>query len=437
MPDRVGRRRMLAGIAGLAAGGCTARPDRGGGRGPVDLKLLSHYGEGPLEAGLRRAVDDWNAGQSRSRVETVAVRFEDLLTTVVVRQAAGQGTDILHLYALWAGQLVRAGVLRPVPPGDAVRVRDGFPAAVAGAVGVDGVPFGYPTEVQTYGLYCNRRLLAAAGAARPPRTWRELEAVARAATRKDRHGNTVVQGLALSRVDDSETVNPVLALLASGGGAFLTADGRGCALGSPAGDAVFGLQRRLVRTGAGDPAIDMYAAFPAGRAAMAVNGGWWCGSLTASMGERYRDVVTAALPGPAAGDRGTLATAFLMGVNTQCRHPGPAWEFVRWLNADAVAPPGGGGARVTRMSALQWAAGSMTGRTADMRALLGAHGDPNAVPFLDALAHATPEPNGPRAQQAKSVLRKNIEEMWNGRLSAAEALNATCTQVDRELSRPG
>lgn len=434
------RRRVLAGLAGLTTAGigtadrgCGARPGRSGGRGRVALTLLSHYGEGPLKAGLQRAVDDWNAGQSHSRVETMAVRFEDLLTTVVVRQAAGQGADIVHLYALWAGQLVRTGVLRPVPADDAALVQDGFPAAVTRAVSVDGAAYGYPTEVQTYGLYCNRRLLAAAGAAEPPRTWRELEAVARAAARRGPHGNTLVQGLALSRADDSETVNQTLALLASRGGAFLTPDGRRCALGTPDGEAVFELQRRLVSTGAGDPAIDMYAAFPAGRAAMAVNGGWWCGSLAATMGERYRDdVLTAALPGPEPGSRGTLATAFLMGVNTQCEHPEQAWEFVRWLNAERAA-----GKRATRMSALQWAAGSMTARVADMRTLLGEHGDPNAAPFLDALAHATPEPNGPRAQQAKALLRKNIEEMWDGRLTAAEALTTTCRQVDRELSRPG
>ncbi|GAA2913117.1 hypothetical protein GCM10020221_06040 [Streptomyces thioluteus] len=160
---------MLAGLAGLTTAGigtadrgCGARPGRSGGRGRVALTLLSHYGEGPLKAGLQRAVDDWNAGQSHSRVETMAVRFEDLLTTVVVRQAAGQGADIVHLYALWAGQLVRTGVLRPVPADDAALVQDGFPAAVTRAVSVDGAAYGYPTEVQTYGLYCNR-------ASSPPR----------------------------------------------------------------------------------------------------------------------------------------------------------------------------------------------------------------------------------------------------------------------------
>ncbi|MCZ0991899.1 extracellular solute-binding protein [Streptomyces noursei] len=396
----------------------------------MTLKLLSHYGEGALKDELQRAVDDWNAGQSRSRVETVPVRFEDLLTTVVVRQAAGQGADILHLYALWTGQLVRAGVLRPIPAHDVRLVRSGFPNAATQAVSVEGTVFGYPTEGQTYGLYCNRRLLAAAGAAGPPRTWRELEAVARAATRRDHHGNTVVQGLALSRGDDSDSVNQVLALVAARGGAFLTPDGRRCALGSPSGEAVFSLQRRLVRSGVTDPAIDMYTAFSAGRAAMAVNGRWWCGSLLASMGERYHDVLTTALP----GGRGTLATAYLMGVNTQCRHPEPAWEFVRWLNADSTRIAG---ALVTRMSALQWVAGSMTARIADIQALFGEHGDPNARPFLDALAYATPEPNGPKAQQAKALLRKNIEEMWSGRLSAAEAIGITCRQVDRELCHPG
>jgi multiple sugar transport system substrate-binding protein len=46
-----------------------------------------------------------------------------------------------------------------------------------------------------------------------------------------------------------------------------------------------------------------------------------------------------------------------------------------------------------------------------------------------------PEPNVPGAQQAKSLLRKNIEALWTGQRSVDEALRTTRRQVDQEVSR--
>ncbi|WP_030371937.1 ABC transporter substrate-binding protein [Streptomyces rimosus] len=437
------RRRVLAGLAGAAvsAAGCGA-PDRGGsGRpgDPVVLTLLSHYATDPLKSALQRVVDEWNAAHDRVHVRTTAVRFQDLLTTLMVRQAARQGADIIHSYSLWAGQLAQAGVVRPAPPEDAARIERGFARPAVRAASVRGRPVGYPTEVQSYALYYNKRLLRAAGLAGPPRTWRELEEAAYRTARRDRHGNTLVQGFGLSRTDDSTVVNQTLALLASRGGSFLQPDGTRSALDSPAGRAVFALERRLIDRGASDPGIDLLKAFPAGRVAMAVSGAWWTGSLKQTMGRDYRDVGVAPVPGPAPGNRGTVTTGFLLGVNAKSRHPREAWEFLRWLNDEVVpAGPQAGRAaavRATRMSVLQMSVGTMTGRTGDMRALLAAGGDPNLGPFVDALDYATPEPNGPRAQKAKALLRKNIEDMWTGRHPPDAAVRNAVRQVDQELSR--
>ncbi|MGW1378209.1 extracellular solute-binding protein [Streptomyces sp. NPDC002446] len=458
------RRTFTAGAAGagaalLAAAGCTEPAgeaygdDDGAGRSgaPVTLTVLTHYGSEPLRSALQSAVDAWNATHRQVRVRAIAVRFADLLTTYMVRQAAGQGADILHPSGLWTGQLVRAGVLRPAPPRAARLIRREFSPAAVAASSVDGTVYGYPTEVQTYALYYNRRLLRAAGVAGPPRTWRELEDTAYRTARRDRHGNTLVQGFGLSRADDSTVVGQTLALLAAGGGAFLTPDGRRTALGSAAGREVLGLERRLIDRGAADSGIPVFRAFPSGQVAMTVNAGWWTSSLRTAMGADYRDVGVAPVPGRAPGDRGTLATGFLLGVNTKSRHPREAWEFLHWLNAVPVPgarPAGRSGpaVAVSRMSALQVAVGSMTGRADDMRALLGAgsgggpggrhRGDPNLVPFLDALRHAVPQPNVPRAQQATALLRKNIEEIWTGRASVDAALRTLTRQIDRALSRP-
>jgi multiple sugar transport system substrate-binding protein len=155
------------------------------------------------------------------------------------------------------------------------------------------------------------------------------------------------------------------------------------------------------------------------------------------MGEDYRDVGVAPLPVPEADDkRATLSTGFRLGVNAASEHPREAWEFLRWLNTEKVRVKSAGkGATATRMSSLQVSVGSLTGRADDMRTLLSERTDPNLRPFLDALAYAVPEPNVPGAQQAKSLLRKNIEALWTGQRSVDEALRTTRRQIDQEVSR--
>lgn len=444
------RREFTVGAAAAlaAAAGCSA-PDDGAGQAdgsgrpgsPIVLTVLSHYASEPLTSTLRRAVDAWNATHRRVKVRTTAVKFTDLLTTYMVRQAAGQGADIIHPYCLWTGQLVRAGVLRPAPPEAARQIRRDFSPAAVTASSVHGTVYGYPTEVQTYALFYNKRLLREAGVAGPPRTWQELEETAYRTARRDRHGNMLVQGFGLSRFDDSTVVGQTLALLAARGGTFLTPDGRRTAIGSAAGRDVFDLERRLIDRGASDSGSTLPKAFPSGRVAMAISAGWWTAVLRDLMGKDYRDVGVAPVPGLAPEDRGTLATGFLLGVNAKCRYPDEAWEFLRWLNAVKVPVRAGGGrggpVPVTRMSALQVSVGSMTGRADDMRALLGpgSGSDPNLGPFLDALRYADPEPNGPRAQRAKSLLRKNIETVWTGRRSVDEALRLAVRQLNQELGR--
>ncbi|MEU2336689.1 ABC transporter substrate-binding protein [Streptomyces sp. NPDC006654] len=414
----------------LLAAGCAA-PSRGTGRpgDPIVLTLLSHYASGALKEALRGPVDEWNATHDRVKVATEAVEFTDLLTTVMVRQAAGQGADLLHPYCLWNGQLVRAGVLRPAPPGHAEEIRRGYGSAAVGSASVAGTVYGYPTEMQTYALYYNRRLLREAGVAGPPRTWRELEDAACRTARRDRYGNTLVQGFGLSTFDDSTTVGQTLALLNAAGGRFVSADGSRTELDSAAGRAVFDLEHRLVARGASDPGVNVYQAFASGQVAMVISAGWWTANLKSLMGRAYRDVGVVPVPLPeTGGSRATLATGFMLGVNTAARHPREAWEFLRWLNTEKVHG-------ATRMSALQVSVGSLTGRADDMRTLLGAATDPNLRPFRDALAYAVPEPNVPGAQQAKSLLRKNIEALWTGRQSVEEALRTTRRQVDQEVSR--
>lgn len=449
------RRRFALGMAGAALGtvgasgalaGCGAPGGGGSGRpgDPIELTVLTHYGTEPLKSGFEALLDEWNATHDRVKVRPVVVKFPDLLTTSMVRQTAGQGADIIHPYALWAGQLAQAEVLQPVPKDLAADIRREFTQPAVDAASVDGTLYGYPTEMQTYALYYNRRLLREAGVERAPRTWPELERAAYTAARRDRHGNALVQGFGLSTIEDATVVGQTLALLAARGESFLSPDGSRSTIDSPAARAVLDLEVQMIERGAADPGINLRAAFPSGQVAMCIDAGWWTGSLKAAMGEDYRDVGVLPVPPLDPQRPGTIATAFLMGVNADSRHPEEAWEFLRWLNSERTSVPlpapdeeSAEEKRVTatRMGAFQTSVGSMTGRTDDMRALLDEDGDPNVTPFLSALEYALPEPNGPHAQQVKSTLRKNLESAWSGQRSATGALRTAHRQIEQLLRR--
>lgn len=169
---------------------------------------------------------------------------------------------------------------------------------------------------------------------------------------------------------------------------------------------------------------------------MVVSAGWWTGSLKTEMGQAYRDVGVAPLPVPESdGRRATLSTGFMLGVNTASEHPREAWEFLRWINTEKVSVKSAKkGATATRMSSCRW-------RSAPDRPRRGHADTPGRrqrsepAPFLDALAYAVPEPNVAGAQQAKSLLRKNIEALWTGQQSVDESLRTIRRQVDQEVSR--
>ncbi|MGH8881158.1 MAG: ABC transporter substrate-binding protein, partial [Stackebrandtia sp.] len=223
------------------------------------ITILTHYGNDPLKSGLQDMVDEWNAGHPDIQVETQAVAYDDLLQTITVRQTGGQAPDIIQGYSLWGGQLAAAGVLADVPDDIADDVRDNYSRAAVGSVSVDGKVLGYPTEVQTYNLFYNKKLLADAGIDSPPATWDELEEAARKTTVRDDLGNIKTAGFGLANDFDSAVVHPFSSLLQAAGGQSTNDDGT-AAFDSAAGQAALGLEKRLIDAKYADPSVDILKA---------------------------------------------------------------------------------------------------------------------------------------------------------------------------------
>lgn len=423
----VGRVVALATAAALAMVGCSTGGSSDDG-GKVKLTLLTHYGNDPLKSGLQAMVDEWNKKNPNIQITTQAVTYDDLLQTITVRQTGGKAPDIIQAYSLWGGQLERAQVLADAPSDVAQDVKANYSASAVGAATVDGKIVGYPTEVQTYALFYNKKLLADAGITQPPTTWDELKQDAAKATQRDSSGNLRVAGFGLTSGWDSAVVHPFLTLLQSAGGEFLSKDGSKATFDSAAGTSALTLEKSLIDAKSADPAMNVLTGFPSGKVAMTINAGWWIGSLKTAMKDNYANVGVVPVPGPTAGKKGSLAYGYFMGVNNKSRHQDAAWKFLTWMNAQKTDKG------TTRMGAFQYSVGTIPGRPADSKVLAASNKDPNYQPFIDALEYAMPEPNGPSGQKIKTDLQKSIEGVWAGQQSVDAGLKAAADQANADLS---
>ncbi|MBN6191472.1 extracellular solute-binding protein [Microbacterium sp. SSW1-47] len=396
----------LTGAAALALAGCTTGAEGGGDDGVVKLTFLSHYGSDPFKTGIGDLIDQWNEENPDIQVTSQAVNFDELLTTLNVRQTGGRGADIVSSYSLWGGQLQANGVLSAPPKDVAADITDNYsPAALASVTTGDGEILGYPTEFNTYALFYNKQLLADAGYDAPPANWDELVEAANATTKKDGSGNTIVQGLSLIQDGDNHTVHPFLSLLDSAGGEFLAADGKS-AMDDKAED-VMQLESDLAETGATSTSIMPTKAFPTGGVAMAVQAGWWIGSLKASMGDDYANVGVAPVPGPETGDVGSLAYSFFTGVNSGSQHQEEAWKFLSWLNSHENEDG------VTALGDFLATQGLIPPRTTDAEILGPKYlaEEPNLEAIYAAADYAMAESNASNAYEAKTATNTALNDI--------------------------
>lgn len=433
---RTGLRRLIvavasASVAGLALTGCTgltgASGNDGSASGTVTLTFLSHYGNDPFKTGIGDLVKEWNKANPDIQVKMQTVDFNNLLTTLNVRQTGGRGADVISSYALWGGQLAKNGVLAAPPAGVTADIKENYSQAAVDAVtSADGRLLGYPTELNTYVLFYNKKLLKAAGFSEPPADWSQLSQIAKATTKKDNSGNYLVRGLSLIQDGDNQTVHPFLSLLDAAGGQFLAPDGKS-AMDDHA-KAVMKLESNLAASGATTTSVMPTKAFPTGGVAMAIQAGWWVGSLKQAMGTNYADVGTAPVPGPASGDVGSLAYAFFTGVNAGSKHQAAAWKFLTWFNSHKNAQ------NVTALGDFLAQQGLIPPRKADA-AVLGPKflaEDPNLKPIYAAASYAMAESNAANAYEAKTATNNALNEIVVNGAAVPKTFDTLVNEINSE-----
>lgn len=148
---------------------------------------------------LREFIDKFQAKYPNVRVEFEPIPFEQYFDKLTVGLATGKGPDVFQIKMDWAEQFIWGGLVAPVPEQvlSLQQAKSRFMAWTVRRLEHQNRLYGLPTDVQHLVLFINNDLAREAGLDpnNPPKTWEELIAQARKATKRDAAGNILQAGL--------------------------------------------------------------------------------------------------------------------------------------------------------------------------------------------------------------------------------------------------
>ncbi|MCL3777346.1 MULTISPECIES: extracellular solute-binding protein [unclassified Actinomyces] len=236
--------------------------------------------------------------------------------------AAGAPADVFYLAPDYLASYADNGSLYAY--GDQLsNVDDFYPSLVANLT-YDGVLYGAPKDFSTLGLFINTDLWAAAGLTEAdyPKDWASLEAVAA----------TLTSGGVVGLTATGEYAR-VGAFMAQAGGGLVSADGTRATASSDGSVAGLAEVKKLLEAGSMKFSADLSTgwggeAFGTGLAAMAIEGNWLIGAMSAD----YPDVAYTAVELPAGpAGKGTMTFTNAYGIAEASSRKEDAVALVEFL----------------------------------------------------------------------------------------------------------
>ncbi|MEV0169891.1 ABC transporter substrate-binding protein [Streptomyces sp. NPDC050803] len=405
---------LLVVLTGYAASGVGAKDADGDGRGPLTLATA-----GDLTGYLGPLLEGWNRTHPGERV--TLVELPDSADETHAQMATdlrddGRGRfDVLNIDVSWTSEFAAAGWIRPLP-------RDRFPLEsflppVVDTATYDGRLHAVP-YVTNAGLLLYRKDVLAEEGVEPPRTWAELEHLAKTVAPK--HGLDGYAGQFLPY--EGLTVNAAEAVY-SAGGSILGGEGERVTVDSAAAREGIGFLARGVREGWIPERALTYKeeeskqAFQDGRLLFLRNWPYAYVVASAEGSPVAGKIGTVPLPGPDGPGTSVLGGSNLA-VSTHARHPDSAARLLAYLTSE----------RVQRQVLTR-------GALPPVRAAL--YEDPELVrefPYLPTLREsvltAAPRPKSPRYDQVSLVVQAVVHDAMTGRETPASAVR----RLARELA---
>ncbi len=288
------------------------------------------------------AIEEFKAAYPDVEIEVQF--FSEFADKVNQAYSAGEEPDVIQTWQSvidWA----KAGRLAPVPDSFMTKAeieKVYYPGALKNKI-YDGKYYCLPSEinVESPNLYVNMDILAEEGISLPdgwvenngPKSWSELEALAKELTKKDDSGNVLRSGLAYTYAQWEANF---LSLILQYGGdykdpannavKFTTEEGRKAA-------------ETLLKYCQGEDAISddgdsRYDLFIQGTAAMAVGAPWYAGAFEIDIPETNYQVfnMPAWVEGSDPISIGTGGWGYI--VSESCENKEVAWEFVKFMTSE-------------------------------------------------------------------------------------------------------
>ena len=299
--------------------------------GPVSLTFQSLSDQPGAIAATTAIVDKWNSDNPDIQVKTVAAGWDGVYDKLVAQFSGGVAPDIIHYEAASIIPFARDGYIADLSDLIDPKLKSDVSDGIWKSVTVDGKIIAVPTELQSYMVFANKKLLAHAGVAIPTgetMTWDEFARIAKATTKGGRYG--VTWGLK----------SPTATFMSLGlgfGGTYFKGTGKDATI--HIGDAEQAVPTKIRDMAYTDKSIDpvsltqsgsdVLATFYAGKAAMTVQGSYQAANIGKGAPKGFDWVV---LP-PLEGSKGAQQSANpqTLSVNVDSKHVKEAAKFINYF----------------------------------------------------------------------------------------------------------
>lgn len=385
-----------------------------------------------VSKGLNQYLDEYTALHPQVKFSVQQISYNEYADKLKVLDASGVAPDIYQVYSPWGASYVKDGLVA-APPANIVKdVKDNYISS-AGAT-IDGKIWGIPTEINNYALLYNKNLFKqagivdAAGNPKAPTTWTEVLDDAKKLTKTGNNGVISQYGFAFLRDFDWQGVDPLLSLLFSNGGQYLSDDLTKAKFNSPAGVAALDAELQLFKNKSTD-ANGNFFDFKDGKVGMVISPPWTKATFAAAYGDAFEKTVGVA-PFPSLKTSAPLQYSWFTGVMKQSPNQEEAWKFLHWFTSD-IQPSG-----TTRYGDLMAdTIGAIPARTVDFNKHQNVLGDFFTGVFVKQMKQSKAEPNVLQSNAIKGLLMKEVQAAWDGKKTSKEALDSAANSVDAILEQ--
>lgn len=407
-------------LVGLA--GCDSSGNDGSSGGKVTLSYA--VWDQPQVPAAKRIIAEFHRSHPNINVKVQVTPWDDYWTKLRTAATGGSAPDVFWMTLAYFQYYAKGGALMPLDSqihSDNIDMSR-FVPAIRDAYRFDGKTYGMPRDVNSFGLFYNKKLFKQAGVKFPDSSWTWADVTA--AARKLTNQSDGVYGIVAPEVDELGWYLTI----PQAGGDVLSPDGKRSGYDQAA--SIKGIQFwvDLVNKYHASPSLqqmtdtDPLSMFTSGKAAM-YYGGSWDPVAMSSVPYAKKNVDVAPLPHDAT--RNFYSNGLANVIYARTKHPKEAWEFTKFLGSKRAAD-----INATTGTVIPAYKGEATNYVRSMPWL-------HLQRIVDQLPNAKPFPSTIDTSVWRDNATKEFAKAWTGQETVPAAAAKVAEQMNAALSDEG